>query len=243
MSVVKEVINSVDPAETNQTQTKELLQLIYELSEEKSITFANEIDAALRTAGTAENMTIPVVSILADQKEIRAVSSNTPSGDITDSIKKSLSGFIKGTTDGVIDGLVTLIDEGLQVVLGSSAGEERKDVRYYVCTDGLSIVRLDVIHWCRNIASTGITDKVEKSVVSIAKKSSVDLEKIDFNAFLSVYNEQLQKSGMSQQELIDAIQYAKKVYNILVDKDPRINMYRGTKQATFIPTGTVLNTN
>lgn len=36
MSVVKDVINSIDPKEENAAKTKECLQLLYELSEENA---------------------------------------------------------------------------------------------------------------------------------------------------------------------------------------------------------------
>ena len=48
-----------------------------------------------------------------------------------------------------------------------------------------------------------------------AVKSSVDVNKISLNTFLQAYNYQLQKSKISELELLEAIKKAKEVYDLL----------------------------
>lgn len=216
MSKIKNAIKSVDTTLDNANEIKEILQLLYELSDEKATTFQNTISEDLRTAGTIENPTVPISYKLASLKEIRITTSETPSEFISE-IGESLKSIITGTSDGVINGISSLINTGLKTILGAGEGEERLRKEYYIATEGLSIVRLDVMMWSRSITATSITKYAEDSIVCVVEKSSVDLSKVDFNSFLSAYNIQLLKSNLEEQNILEEIENAKKVYKELTD--------------------------
>ncbi len=99
--------------------------------------------------------------------------------------------------------------------MGAVAGEETELHEYYIATEGLSIVRIDLIYWCRNIVSAGIMKHGEKSIVCTAVKSSVDLTKIDFNSFLSSYSAQLARCEFSDKQLKEEIINAQEIYTLL----------------------------
>ena len=210
MGKLREVI--ANPTKEMTEETKEALNLLYELSEAKAQAFETQIAANLRTAGTVENPTIPITEILGSHQEIRVITSETTDQSITDNVSKSLKSMISGGSDNIINGITGLIDTGLHIVLGASKGEECFEKSYYIATDGLSIVRLDLMYWCRHISAANVIKHAEKSLVCTAVKSSVDLSKLSFNGFLSAYQKQLSRCSFSIEELKQEVLNAKEIY-------------------------------
>lgn len=215
MAVLKNIISKADSQPGMTKEIKESLNLLYELSEQKAKNFEADIDSLLRSAGTTENQTVPTKFKLASHQEIRVTTKTTPDTDIVTGIGNSLKEILTGTKDSIIGGLADLINTSLKVVLGVGEGEERMQRTYYIATDGMSIVRLDLICWSRHITASGITKYAEKSLVCAAVKSSVDLDKLDFNSFLSAYNAQLVRCKFKDSELMEEIKNARNIYDIL----------------------------
>ncbi len=215
MSVLRNVISKSDSQPEMTKEIKETLNLLYELSEQKAKNFETDIDSFLRSAGTTENQTVPTKFKLASHQEIRVTTQNTPDTDIVTGIGNSLKDILTGTKDSIINGLTDLINTSLKVVLGAGEGKECKQHTYYIATEGISIVRLDLICWSRHITASGITKYAEKSLVCAAVKSSVDLEKLDFNSFLSTYNAQLVRCKFKDSELLEEINNARSIYETL----------------------------
>lgn len=210
MGKLREVITN--PTKELTEETKEALNLLYELSEAKAQAFETQIAASLRTAGTVENPTIPITEILGSHQEIRVITSETTDQSITDNVSGALKSMISGGSDNIINGITGLIDTGLHIVLGASKGEECFEKSYYIATDGLSIVRLDLMYWCRHISAANIIKHAEKSLVCTAVKSSVDLSRLSFNGFLSAYQKQLSRCSFNIEELKQEILNAKEIY-------------------------------
>ncbi|MCM1082566.1 MAG: hypothetical protein NC393_01465 [Clostridium sp.] len=219
MSVLRDVIHKADSQPEMTKEIKETLNLLYELSEQKAKNFESNIDSSLRSAGTTENQTVPTKFKLASHQEIRVTTAKTPDTDIVTGIGNSLKDILAGTKDSIIGGLADLINTSLKAVLGAGEGEERMQQTYYIATEGMSIVRLDLICWSRHITASGITKYAEKSLVCAAVKSSVDLEKLDFNSFLSTYNAQLVRCKFKDNELMEEIKNARYIYDTLCGKN------------------------
>lgn len=227
MGVIKDVIKKADQTPGVTAEVKETLNLLYELSKQKADLFEEQIAKNLRNAGTTENPTIPITVKLGSHQEIRVTTANTPDKDITDGISTALKSVLTGSKDGIINGLTSLIDTSLRVILGAGEGEEREEHTYYVATEGLAIVRLDLIYWSRHITASSITKYAEKSVVCTAVKSSVDLSKIDFNAFLASYQAQLVRCKFSDEQLQEELINAKKIYKLMTE-DTNAALFRVT---------------
>lgn len=217
MGQLKEIIALADQTGKMTAEIKEALNLLYELSKQKADFFEEKIAKELRTAGTDENPTVPIAKMLRSHQEIRVVTENTSNEDIKNGINTALKSVLTGSKDGIIDGLTSLIDDGLKVILGAGEGEEMEQHAYYITTDGLAIVRLDFIYWCRHITAKSITKYAKKSIVCTAVKSSVDLTRLDFNSFLFIYQEQLNRCNFSNEELMNEIMNARKIYDQLTN--------------------------
>lgn len=214
MSVIKDVLKNVDQTEDVSAEVKDTLHLLYDLSKEKAENFENKIDANLRTAGTPENRTVAVSSTLASHQEIRVITKKTANEDITDKVKTALKDIFKGKKK-IVDGLAGLISTSLKVVLGEGEGTEQEEHAYYIATEGLAIVRLDLMYWCRDITAKSITAYAEKNFVCVAVKSSVNVSKLSLNTFLSVYNDLLSKCNIDETQINKEIQNAKEIYEQL----------------------------
>lgn len=212
MSVVKDVINSFDSSDELAQVQKEAVEALAALGNSKAEVFKMEIQESLMSAGNGTNLTVPVSAVLRSLVDVRAYSS-TESGHIGDVVKNALSSFIKGTSESIIDGVGSLISETLSVFLGSASASTGTTEEYYVATEGLSIVRVDMKAWYLNVSSSSIKQKMERITAVVAVKSVVDLGKIDFSTFLNLYQQQLLETGMDRQQLKDALQEAKDIYN------------------------------
>jgi len=69
MAVLKKAIEALDPAPDKKKDITLLLSLLSELCEQRVDRFVKSIEEDLRTAGNAENRTVPVTEILARPKE------------------------------------------------------------------------------------------------------------------------------------------------------------------------------
>ena len=213
MSTIKEAINKCVGNDEEIKRQRELLTLLSEASEARAKLMVNDLQTYIRTAGTEENKSIPVTDILADYQEIR-VSTEESMADIPGKIKSAISNIISGN---ILDGVISLIGDTLSALIGSSSSAEVTKRQYFVAVEGLSMIRYDVFYWTRSITVESIKKSAEKSIICIMTKSSIDVEKLKFNTFLNIYQTLLKsKQDITSDELINAINEAKKVYKTLV---------------------------
>lgn len=211
MSKVRDLINEQTDEKLN--KVKDILSILYDAATAKSKLFGEEIEKSLRTAGLDENKTVPISFIVNTFEEIRVLTED--SVGIIDKIKDSIKDMLTGSSDKIVDGVAGLVKTVVEGLLGVSKGVENYKKCYYIATDGLSIVRLDMYFWCRSISVEAIKDYAEKSLVCTIYKSTIDVEKINFNTFLAVYQEQLGRMDFKKQELLEEIQNAKDIYKIM----------------------------
>lgn len=88
---------------------------------------------------------------------------------------------------------------------------------YVVVSEYPAIVRYDFAFWNRTIESKGIMEKIENSLACVAVKSAVDISKIAFNDFLSLYGPILKKAFGDDEQEIKALlnEAAKEIYSML----------------------------
>lgn len=207
MSKVKDLINN--QVDKKLAEVKDILSILYDAAEAKSKLFGEEIERSLRTAGQEENLTVPIGFIIDTFEEIRVTTQN--SEKIVDKIRDSVKDILTGSSDKVVDGITGMVKTVVDAILGVSQGIENYKKCYYIATDGLSIVRLDMYFWARSISVQAIKDYAEKSLVCTIYKSTIDVDKINFNTFLAVYQEQLGRMNLKKQDLIAEIQNAKDI--------------------------------
>lgn len=214
MSVLSDAIKALDP---RPDKTKELtlaLELLSELSASKVREFTEEVATSYRTAGTNENRTAPITTIVASHSEYRAYIKQDVGKivtEVTDAVKK----FVSGGSDNIISGIADLVTAGLTVILGAGQASQQEMRSYYITVQARALVRYDVLAWRRVVEATAITSQIESCLALYASKASIDVAKLDLNTFLLAYNDQLTKMGFTEKETLELIEYAETVYNKL----------------------------
>lgn len=251
MATIRKAIESITGDEDEKKKAREMLTLLAEACDARAKVMEQDLKTYIRTAGTDENKTIPISDILTEYFETRVTtkeSINDIPTEVGEAIKKIMS-------NNIVDGVVDIVSTTLTALLGSSSGGEVTRRQYFVCIEGLSMVRYDISYWARDITVETLKKYQEKSCVCILVKSSIDPENLKFNTFLNIYQTLLEKkTGLTNDELIEYIEAAKKVYKALLDENniryieedllaleasPIQNLaeYLTTESSSFEPTG------
>lgn len=220
MAVLKDAIKALDPAPNTKTELTLALELISSLAKSKTASFEEAVATSYRTAGTGENRTAPITLVVASHAEYRAYVKDD-AGKLAEEVTSAIKDFIGGGSTNIVTGISKLVTAGLAAILGTGEASEQEMRSYYITAQSRALVRYDVLAWRRKIEATGITSKIESCLAIYASKASIDVKKLDLNTFLLAYEDQLYKMGFSDQETVEYIAYAEKVYRWLTGEGPR----------------------
>ncbi|GEM_PF-985452 len=217
MATIRNAIKSFDAADEKFAEQKEAIQALELLGTAKAEIFVRDIQDSLKSAGEeTNNKTVPISCVVGSKKEVRAFSSSQ-SGNIGEVVADSLSDFLSENKQTIIKGVGKLISSALGIFLGDGEASSNTIEMYYVSTDGLSPVRVDMKAWYQSITAKSITSKVERIISVVATKSVIDVKRIDLGTFLYLYQNQFDVNEMTPQELSAAIDQAADIYNKFVD--------------------------
>lgn len=217
MSTIKSVIKSCDSTDSKYEEQLEAIRALESLGTAKAEIFVRDIQTSLMTAGQEDsNKTVPITFMVASKKEVRAFSASE-ADNIGNVVNDSLSAFLSGNKDNIIKGVGNLISSALNIFLGEGDATSDTIEMYYVATDGLSPIRIDVKSWYQCVTAKSITTKMERVVTVVATKSVIDVNKIDLGTFLYLYQSQFDVNTMTAKELEEAINEAAGIYNKFVE--------------------------
>ncbi len=224
MGVLSEAVKSVDQSEENFEEIQESLNLLVQLAASKANAFEQQLKDDLfrgkvlgKEEGT-DTLFFPISTIKDFRKQYRCITENTVNTKILDSIANSITDMIDDPSGkGIVNGVAKIINTALEPILGVAKGQEQ----YCSATTtfiegtglGVNIVRFDCIIWARSIQSESIRKKVQTALSCVAYKSVVDVEKLKFDDFRSVYAPILEASD--EKEPLAAINKAKEIYHAL----------------------------
>ncbi|NNB94997.1 hypothetical protein HI113_13940 [Corallococcus exiguus] len=211
MGAIRKVLESFDGSDETVQMQRELVENLAKLAEAKAEFFELQIATNLQTAGSTDNRTVPVEAVLDSATETHALTSESLNA-IGDTVSKSLKSFLSGSKDDILKGVGSLISDALTIFLGGGSAGMDTLKRYYVMTEGLSIVRVDLMAWFLNVEAQGLKTKVEKVSAFSVVKSAVDLSRVKFNTFLNLYSSQLTKMNMDNERIEVALAEAEKIY-------------------------------
>lgn len=215
MAKLREIINGLDPSKEQEAMVKETLQILVNLAEEKVKVFTEEIKNDLQDGKLNNNsLKVPITYTIGQYEEYRAVVKEGT--DIVKNISDAFQTMFYGDKN-IVTGVTGILQTAITAVLGAAQGEETQKKMYIVIAEYPSIVRYDFAMWNRTIASQGIMSHVKNALAVVAVKSSVDISKLQFNDFLSLYGPILNKAfGSDPQQIKNMIHEAKNIYNIIL---------------------------
>jgi hypothetical protein len=141
MGAIRSAIKEFDPSSDSVAEQKALVEALAKLAEAKADFFEAEIRENIFQADA--NKTVPIEAILATTKETHAYAANV-SDQIATEVGKSVNNFVSGGNESIVSGVVNLFSTALTAFLGGGTGATGTMEKYYVLTEGLSIVRFDV---------------------------------------------------------------------------------------------------
>lgn len=223
MGVIKKLIDSFDQTDAKLAEQKEAVRAMEELGKSKAEVFIRDIALSLLSAGDEKsNKTVPITFVVGSKKEVRAFSSSEVA-NIGGVVNNALTSFLSGKKENIINGVGNLINSALSIFLGEGEAASDSVEMYYVTTDGLSPVRIDLKSWYYSASASSITSKLEKIVVVVVTKSVIDVSRIDLGTFLYLYRGQFDVDTMTQEQLKTAISEASDVYNVFVERSIACN--------------------
>ncbi|GBQ30048.1 hypothetical protein HLH34_18210 [Gluconacetobacter azotocaptans] len=174
-----------------QTAAKAALDVLVTLGESKAEFFELKIQNDLRTAGTKENATVPIESIVQTYSKVFASASSGGSAakSVIDGVLNMIS---PGADDTKKADVSTFLSSVVDSFLGKSCASELNESRYIVYEENYAIIRLDYHLWRRSIKGSGLLkEEVEDITVMTFCKSCVDVNHIGLNTFLALYQHQI----------------------------------------------------
>lgn len=215
MSMIRDVINSMDNSDQKLAEIRETLQILTSLAASQAQIFREEIELDLRTGKTTDNLTIPITKIASKQEQYRATSSEKTS-DVLGELSTAIQGMISDpSASGIVAGVSDIASSALNTIMGVAEGEEQTVKLYFVVADYPAIVRFDFAFWARRIQAESIKKYCETALSCVAYKSAVDVTKLSFNDFLTLYGPILNKGfGSDPTKMEQMIEKAKKIYSM-----------------------------
>ncbi|KAI0528344.1 hypothetical protein GGR58DRAFT_509588 [Xylaria digitata] len=142
---------------------------------------------------------IPIEKILSSESVIQANIQNTPT-NVGGVIKDAFSAFANGP---VVDGIATLINSGLKVLLGSYSGNTSTRDTYLISTGTLGgVYRVDIHFFAYRFRSDQLKD-VTKEVLAVSVViSSAELKGLSNNTLRNIVQQTYGTSTNEEQEKI-----------------------------------------
>lgn len=208
---------------TSTDEVEEQLSMLSSLATAKLDLFKTEIETSLKTGKLTDDLTVAVTKIIKKHEEYRVYTGDESS--LPSQIGEAVKEIIGGDT---IDGVTKIAESVVTVLLGAQEGEEVMEKDYIVTVEYPAIVRIDMAFWSWKVKSEKLKEKAKSIICCVVYKSSVDVSKLDFNAFLSVYAPTLraecidENTNMIKDEnkLVKLLNEAKVVYALL-SSDPK----------------------
>jgi hypothetical protein len=213
MGTVRDIVRSVDNTQGVSAEIKESLGLLMSLAEAKGNAYEGSIKQDLTTGKMGDSLTVSITKVIQSRTEFRAITKNG-TDKIVDEIKKSMGNLFSGDSK-ILDGISGIVNTAFTAIMGAGEGQEAEVRTYSVVTEYPAIVRFDFAFWGRNIQAQSIKNYMENVFSCVAYKSAVDVSKLAFNDFLSLYGPVLRAAyGNEQTKLKEMIQQAKEVYSM-----------------------------
>lgn len=177
---ISAAIKSIDGGDASSQETRDTLNALYALGQSR-------IDTAYAEAVSDRGNMYAGISKILLRKQSIVCKSSTDTNAIVDGIKDSVGNLISGQ---VLDGVTDLIRNGMNVVLGQSAGQISSSYTYaLIATELGAFLRIDVDVYNFALESQGLQTKVQNMTSISSLVSSVDPNSLtagDIRAIVSV---------------------------------------------------------
>lgn len=218
MSTLRNTIKKADSTPDVAADVKENLKILMDLAESKAKIFEDQIVIDLKTGKTTDDLTVAITKVVQKTSDFRAATST--SSAVIDELQKAITGMIDDhSAGGVVKGIASICNTALNTIMGVGSGEEQTVKLYSVVADYPAIVRFDFAFWGRKIAAKSLSTYCETALSCVAYKSAVDVSKLSFNDFLTLYGPVLNAGfGGDRSKVTEMLKGAREIYDLYNDE-------------------------
>lgn len=192
MSTFLKVIQDFDGSSDLAEAQREVIETLSQLAQTKKDLFHKRINLLILDAGQGTNKTVPISSIVRIDGMTRAFSSSS-AGDIADTLKEAIGGFIEGGSTNILNGIFSILTKALDIFLGSASGSDDQIEQYFLYPTEFAIYRIDLAAWSRTVVAKSLKTSIQQATAYAYVMSNVDIEKISWSDFVAIYALQLDK--------------------------------------------------
>lgn len=216
MAKLRSVIDSCDASKEMEQVIKEQLETLMQLADKNADLAVANIEARLKDGKTSDsNLEVPISVVLQKTRETRAVTTESNS-DIIKKISDSISKFFTPGKEEILRGVAGILSDTFDALMGAGEGLELKQDLYIVAVEYPAVVRMDFSAWVRNTRASGIREKCKSAISVVAYKSAVNVSKLDFATFVTIYSSLLSRCfGGDLKNVDELLDTAKKIYTDL----------------------------
>jgi hypothetical protein len=212
MGAISSIIKSLDSSDQLQAAQIEALTNLEKLAESRADYFKLQLKTDWASAGTVDNKTLPIEAVLEMRSQTHAYSQQSVQ-QVGKTVEDTITAFCSGQKDEIIKGVGGLITSALTVFLGEATGDEQTDDWYYIMTEGVSVVRVDLHAWKMGVTAQSLISKIEMASAFVYARSTVDLSQVKFNTFLNLYSRQLSDMKLPDQNITTELEAAQNIYD------------------------------
>ncbi|KFN19253.1 hypothetical protein [Aeromonas bestiarum] len=183
MSAITKALIGEDSSKELQDECSAHLDTLMALGQAKSLFYAEKIKTSLLGAGQGTDRTFPITTIQSFIYQTKAYTADNAK-NISDVVNDSIKNFVAGDNAKAV---TTMISGFVDILFGSSEGSECEIIRYCAILEGATMTRLDFAGWSRSVTSKSLKNKCDKVSAFVLYRSIVDMKKVSFNDFMSIY--------------------------------------------------------
>jgi hypothetical protein len=213
MGAIKNAIKSFDGTDEAKKELEVQLDNMTALAKAKADYFELILKDDLFNAGQGSSKDIPVSYIIDYARQTHAYASSS-ADSIATTITDSISDFIKGGNENVMKGVGSLMTKAVQLLFASKEGGEDESHFKSVFAEGRALVRLDLKAWKRFTNVKSLSQSAEQISAFVMCKSTIDAEKLDYNTFIQLYQDNLYEkaSGFSAEQISKQLDEIDEIY-------------------------------
>lgn len=217
MSQLSTIVNDAKDTTDQEKQIKEALELLTDEAKARTTEAYTEIELEIREEKSQKDPKYPVCTTVVNEfyeYRVKTATTNAPIEKLLEGAKRLFNGDATLAT-----GITDLLTNSVNLLLGTSAGNEQHFKSVEITVEGASIYRYDLWFWARSTETAALRQVAETVVAVVAVKSIVDVPRLKFITFLGyinpIFNAAAKDDVISPEQVLELIADAKKIYKEL----------------------------
>ena len=194
-------------------ETTETLNALSALAQKQLQLYKMTITDELKNS--EQSKTLPITSIINRDGQTRSYVKKEADNvnKVIDDVAGAFMG--EGRKDSVTTGIANIAKTIIGAFLGNSEGEEQTREKYLAYTDGITLLRFDLLCWKRNVKAKSLLTRVESVSAYYYTVSVIDAHKVDFQTFVALYQNVLKAANDDAETIIKKLDDLRKIYKRL----------------------------